>query len=157
MSLVEIGIEDPDSGDAFDGQVVALGGSPDRLRIRTVVNAERLLPVVTHVRVDPGHADLGIALHDSQARRCAVVVDGNRQAVGKETLDQVSRHAWLLELVGIDRIRRLQWAMARNTGTSGSLPRLARAIPTYSRRYYPVWNDGATQRCRSGCRGAPRP
>src|SRR5262245_23893031 len=41
------------------------------------------------------------------------------------------------ELVGIDRIRRLQWAMARNTGTSGSLPRLARAIPIYSRRYYP--------------------
>jgi len=50
------------------GSLVQLGRLPDPLRVRGVVDAERLPVVVRDVREDPGDAALGVGADDRQAR-----------------------------------------------------------------------------------------
>jgi hypothetical protein len=57
-----------------------------------VVDAERALLVARHVRVDPGHALLGVAADDAQACVCALGRDRNLGAVEKRALDEIARH-----------------------------------------------------------------
>src|SRR5512132_1497308 len=53
-SAVEVGVQDPDLGDAVHGELVGLGGPADGLWGGAVVDAERGLLVGGHIGVDPG-------------------------------------------------------------------------------------------------------
>src|SRR2546422_1709527 len=91
-SCVEVRIEDADLRDSVDGQLVARRGLPDRLGGRGVVDAERLLPVLADVRVDPVDALVRVPLHDRQAQRRALATGGDWQSVRERALDDVPRH-----------------------------------------------------------------
>src|SRR5204862_631702 len=70
---IEVRIEDADLGDAIHGQRVACRRPADRLRRRSVVDAECNAAFVADIRVNPGHALFRIALQDA-----ATLVDRDR-------------------------------------------------------------------------------
>src|ERR1700746_2415890 len=87
---VVVGIEYAHLRDLLDGELVRRGGFPQRLRGVGVVDAERPLAVLAHVRVDPRDAERSVRLHDAEARR------GEIHAVCERSLDDVPRHPVLL-------------------------------------------------------------
>src|SRR4029077_11506051 len=89
-SLVEVGIEDSDAGNAVDRELVALRGAADRLRAGAVVNTEGLPSVLADVGMHPGHADLGVAIHDTEAGGRALLGHRDCQTVRKGSFDHVS-------------------------------------------------------------------
>src|SRR5262249_55153869 len=86
---VEVRVEDANLGDVLDGKVVSLRGLPDRLGIGSVVDAEHLLSVFAHVRVDPGHSLSRIPLDDFEALFRALGVDRSPEPVREEALDDI--------------------------------------------------------------------
>src|SRR6266496_5883240 len=91
-SCVEVRIEDADLRDAVDGKLVAQRGLANRLRTRTVQHAERLRRVIAHVRVNPRHAVVRVALDDATTAFRSLLVPRNAQAIWKRALDDVPRH-----------------------------------------------------------------
>src|ERR1035438_7968817 len=91
--VIEVGIEDLNLGDAADGEFAAARGAPDRFGRRTVVDAERLLLVRAHIRMNPGDLIAGVAVHDRETGPPAVGVDQNLQSVRKFSFDHISGHS----------------------------------------------------------------
>src|SRR6266545_144396 len=91
-SCVEVRIEDADLRDAVDWKLVAQRGLANRLRTRTVQHAERLRRVIAHVRVNPRHAVVRVALDDATTAFRSLLVPRNAQAIRKRALDDVPRH-----------------------------------------------------------------
>src|SRR6266545_7238174 len=91
-SCVEVRIEDADLRDAVDGKLVAQCGLANCLRTRPVQHAERLRRVIAHVRVNPRHAVVRVALDDTATAFRSLLVPRNAQAIRKRALDDVPRH-----------------------------------------------------------------
>src|SRR5215212_3405932 len=96
----EVWVQNADIGDQIDRQDVVRGRLADRFGTRPVVYAERLRPVVAHVRVEPCDALYIVLLDDTAARLCSRRARGKRKPVGERALDQVAGHFALLSLVG---------------------------------------------------------
>src|SRR5262249_39165037 len=96
LLVIEVRVEDADLRDPVHVEVVLRGGGPDRFRSRGVVDAEGLLLVLAHVRVEPGHTLPGVPLGDRKAQGGALRVTGNVETVREEALDDVAWHPNLL-------------------------------------------------------------
>src|SRR5215216_2937860 len=88
-SAVEVGVQDPDLGDAVDGELVGLGGPADGLGAGAVVDAEGGLFVGGHIGVDPGDPLGGVAVDHDLAGLGPALVDGDGQPLGEAAFDQV--------------------------------------------------------------------
>src|SRR3954453_9005966 len=95
---VEVRVEHANLGDLVNRQFVARGGPADRLGAGRVVEAERAPLVLAHVRADPGHALLGVALDDGEAQLGSAVGHGDVQPIGERALHDVARHVRLLSV-----------------------------------------------------------
>src|SRR5581483_11828923 len=126
-SAIEVGVEHAYPGDAVDRQPVAVGRFADRLRVRTVIDAERLAVVVAHVRVDPGDAERGVLSDDAHARVGACSGDGNLEAFRKGSLDDIARHRQLRSGCGCTP----DYARDR-LGNAAGVPRLAAAVAQFA-------------------------
>src|SRR5215472_9025625 len=78
--------------DPIDGQPAALRRAPNRFRARRLVDAEALLLVVAHVRAQPRHAGVGVALDHRCARERTAAVHRETPGLGEASFDDVARH-----------------------------------------------------------------
>ena len=108
------------------GKVVPRGCLPDRLGARGVVDAERLLPVLADIRMDPGHAFVRVAFDDRQDRAAALGSGGIRNPSGNVRSTTYRGILLLLSSATLARIDR----------------RLERAEPHPP--HYPRWPGSAT-------------
>src|SRR2546423_15172211 len=88
----EVGTEPRHLAQVADRQTGALGGEPDRLGIRAVVDAEAPLLVGRDVGVQPRHAERGVQLDDPQAGLRSGFVGQERESACERPLDEIPGH-----------------------------------------------------------------
>src|SRR5215469_14218895 len=91
--VVEVGIQDADLEDAIHWKPVSLGRFSDRVFVRTVVYAVRLLVILRHVRMDPGDADTAVVADDRKTGTSALLCGWDRQAVFESAFDEITWHS----------------------------------------------------------------
>src|SRR5690242_17067587 len=109
--MVEIRIEDADLEDAVYRKTVSLGRFSDRVLVRTIIDAVRLLVILRHVRMHSGEADIAVVGDDGAAGISARFRGRNGQAVFEGAFDEVSRHGflhWKLRATKTGRRRRIR-------------------------------------------------
>src|SRR6202022_1308737 len=79
-------------GDALDRKLATLRGNANGLRCRCIVDAESLLLVRAHVRMNPGDLVCQVGLHNVQACFCAGLIDRDLQATRKLSLYDITWH-----------------------------------------------------------------
>src|SRR2546423_5530591 len=92
----EVGTEHRHLAQVADRQTGALGGEPDRLGIRSVVDAEAPLLVGRDVGVQPRHAERGVQLDDPPASLRSGLVGQERESACERPLDEIPGHCHLL-------------------------------------------------------------
>src|SRR5207302_7371844 len=141
--LVEVRIEDANLGDAFHGELVTARRAANGLGRGPVVDAESLLLVRAHVRVQPRYLLHGVALDDGQACPGAGLIDGNLESVRKLSLDHVAWHGgtpWF----GSPIVRR------HDSGARAAVDRQIHpycAVGTPKLRYREGWSRQEDDRC----------
>src|SRR5918911_1576145 len=124
----EVGTEHRHLARVADRQTGALGGQPDRLRIRAVVDAEAPLLVDRDVGVQPRDAERGVHLDGSPAGLRSGLVGQQRESACERPLDEIPGHCLLLRGLPFSQSN-LRRARGR---VFGRIPYLwAAAIPSF--------------------------
>src|SRR5262245_22936310 len=95
-SLIEVGIEDTDLGNAINGQMTSPCGLSDSFRRGPIVDAIGLLFILTHIRMDPGDLIVCIVAHDGEAGLCSHLIHRNDQPIWKGSFNDIAWHRMLL-------------------------------------------------------------
>ena len=93
---VEVRVEDADLRDPVDRELVPRGRLADRFRGGCLVDTKGLAAVVAHVRLEPGHALIRVALDDGETRLHALDSAGNGESVLERALHDIPRQILLL-------------------------------------------------------------
>ena len=99
--MVEVRIEHGHLRDPVHREVVPCRRRSDCFGSRRVVQTERLLLVLAHIRVEPRHAFVGVPRHEGEAQLRTLRFGGDVKAVREQSFYDIARHfatsQWLLE------------------------------------------------------------